>query len=75
MEMQYVRFMFATFLMENIIVVLAGNVAQAIAPAILEGLGAPAQVQTQHRVRSVTCTKEYVIGSKTNSCQSATSVP
>ena len=74
MEMRYVRGMFATFLMENIIVLLAGIVAQAIARAILESLGAPAKVQTQHRVRSATCTKEHAIGSKTNSWQSATSV-
>ena len=75
MEMRYVRGMFATFLMENIIELLAGIVAQAIARAILESLGAPANAQTQHHVRSATCTKEHAIGSKTNSCQSATSVP
>ncbi len=75
MEMRYVRGTFAAFLMENIIVVLAGTVAQAIARAILWSLGVPAKAQTQHRVRSATCTKEHAIGSKTNSGQSATSVP
>ncbi len=73
--MRYVRGMFAMFLMENISVLLAGTVAQAIARAILESLAVPAKAQTQHRVRSATCTKEHAIGSKTNSCQSATSVP
>ena len=59
---------------KHYIVVVAGTVAQAIARAILESLGVPAKVQTQHRVRSATCTKEHAIGSKTNSWQSATSV-
>ena len=60
--------------MESIIVLLAGIVAQAIARAILESLGVPAKVQTHQGVRSAACTKEHVIGSNTNSCQSATSV-
>ena len=61
MELRYVRFMFATFLMENVIVLLAGTVAQAIARAILESRGAPAKAQTQHHVRNVIYMKEHVI--------------